>query len=103
MASYDVQVFPSYGPNAWAALRAPVSPAGTGVGLAEIAELQDAAPIFVSLDARPDTIVEIAEAVTAAGLAGLSFTLSDAPLGAYHSFTFPELESVLRVLVAEHA
>jgi hypothetical protein len=99
VAMYDLQVFPSYGHNAWAFLHAspPERPQGA-LGLDQIAALGRAAPLFLSLDAREDNVAEIAVAVAGAGLAGLSFTLSDAPLGSYHTYAFPQLERTLQAL-----
>jgi len=99
VAFYELQIFPSYQDSAWSFLTAspPRRPEGA-LGLDDIVDLASSVPLFVSLNTATANAAEIVETLSPTPVAGLSFTLSPASLGSFHTLEFPELTRVLEIV-----
>jgi hypothetical protein len=99
LAFYDIQLFPSYGENAWAFLRdeSPRHP-GDALSFDDIDAIAAKSPLFVALDVAPENCGEILQTFGPSAVRGLSFTLSPTELGTYHTVEFDRLVEILEAI-----
>jgi len=102
LAFYDIQLFPSYGENAWTFLRdeSPRHP-GDALSFGDVDAIAAKSGMFVSLDVTPENCGEILRMFGPSAVRGLSFTVSPTELGTYHTVEFDRLVEILEAIRGE--